>query len=148
MNPPFRTKMDHRPSEWVDTPTYFITICASGRGRGRNQLCTDAAPEILRSIEFYHKKNRWFCEYTVLMPDHVHLLLSFHENDLFAKVVGDWKRWLTRRCAIKWQENFFEHRLRNDESINSTALYMLNNPVRAGLIDDPQKWPWFWQPAA
>jgi putative transposase len=146
MNPPFRTKMDHHPSEWVNAPTYFITICTSERGR--NQLCAEAAPEILRSIELYNEKHRWFCEYAVLMPDHVHLLLSFHENDLFAKVIGDWKRWLTRRCAIKWQENFFEHRLRNAESINSTALYMMNNPVRAGLVDRPQKWPWIWQPSA
>jgi REP element-mobilizing transposase RayT len=112
--PPFRTKMDHRPLEWAAAPIYFITVCA--QERGRNQLCTGAAPEILRSIGFYNDKQRWWCEYAVLMPDHVHLLVSFPEISIYQKIVGDWKRWITQQHGVEWQENFFEHRLRNDES--------------------------------
>jgi putative transposase len=146
MNLPFRTKIDHRPLEWATAPVYFITICA--QERGNNQLCAGAAPEILRSIGFYNEKQRWWCEYAVLMPDHMHLLVSFPEISIYQKTVGDWKRWITRQHDIEWQENFFEHRLRNDENAQAKWMYLRENPVRAGLVDKAEDWPWFWQPCA
>jgi putative transposase len=146
MQLPFRTKTDHRPVDWVRDPIYFLTICT--QDRSRNQLCVDAAPEILRSIGFYNDRERWWCEYAVLMPDHVHLLMSFGETAIYHKIIGDWKRWITRQHDIVWQENFFEHRLRNDESAQAKWLYLRENPVRAGLVGKQEDWPWFWQPSA
>jgi putative transposase len=137
------SNLDHRSPEWVDVPTYFITICT--QDRGRNQLCTDSAQEILRSVEVYHEKQRWYCDLAVLMPDHAHFLLSFNQPEIYAKIVGDWKRWVNRHHGIRWQENFFEHRLRKEESLDQKARYIINNPVRAGLVKDAKDWPYFWQ---
>jgi len=146
MTLPFRTKMSHRPLDWALAPIYFITICT--KERGRNQLCLDPAPKILQSIAHYHEVGRWYCDYAVLMPDHVHLLLCFHETDSFAKIIGDWKRWIGKQHEIAWQENFFEHRLRNDENAQAKWLYLRENPVRAGLVARAEDWAWFWQPCA
>jgi putative transposase len=133
--------LDHRSPEWVDAPIYFLTICA--KERGVNQLCGKSALAILESIQFYHEKDRWYCDLAVLMPDHVHLLVSFHEMEFYAKIIGDWKQWGAHHCGITWQENFFEHRLRKEESLDQKGQYLINNPVRAGLVADSTEWPIF-----
>jgi putative transposase len=73
--------------------------------------------------------------------------VSFGISDGYTNVIGDWKRWITRHHKIGWQENFFEHRIRRDESLGEKAQYILNNPVRAGLVARTEDWSYFWRPA-
>ncbi len=76
------------------------------------------------------------------MPDHVHLLTTF--PTALAPIVRAWKRWTARTLGVIWQRDFFDHRLRGDEKLDETVFYILNNPVRAGLVDEWQKWPHVW----
>jgi putative transposase len=78
------------------------------------------------------------------MPDHVHLLVSMSPDHDLATTVGLWKRWLAKKHAIAWQFNFFDHRLRGDESADQKARYILANPVRAGLAEREEDWPYAW----
>jgi REP element-mobilizing transposase RayT len=80
------------------------------------------------------------------MPDHIHLLLSISPDQPMAKVIGLWKHWLAREHGVIWQPNFFDHRLRNEESINQKGDYILQNPVRAGLVGRAEDWPYVWMP--
>jgi REP element-mobilizing transposase RayT len=41
-----------------------------------------------------------------------------------------------------WQEGFFDHVLRNDESYTQKWNYVRENPVRAGLVGDAERWPY------
>ena len=41
-----------------------------------------------------------------------------------------------------WQRGFFDHVLRNDESYGNKWNYVKDNPVRAGLVSDPEKSPY------
>jgi REP element-mobilizing transposase RayT len=143
---PLRKRLDHKTPHWVnEAPIYFITVCAEPRKK--NHFCVPAlSPEILRSIRFYHEKEDWFCHLAVLMPDHVHLLLSFPDVSAFSEIIGNWKRWLNVNRSIHWQENFFEHRLRDDEIFAQKADYILQNPVRAGLIGNAKDWAYTWMP--
>jgi len=142
MNP--RKRLDHELPPWVDAQSdFFLTICADPRGR--NHFChRELGAAILDSIRFYNERENWYCEVAVLMPDHIHLLVSFPPGKKVSQVIALWKRWLTKTHKISWQRNFFDHRLRNDESANHKGDYLVNNPVRAGLIDDPMKWPYLW----
>jgi hypothetical protein len=36
-----------------------------------------------------------------------------------------WKRWTARQMGIEWQRDFFEHRLRSDESLREKTDYIL-----------------------
>jgi len=76
------------------------------------------------------------------MPDHVHLLLSFPQREKRVQtVVSNWKEWTAKALKIEWQRDFFEHRLRKEESFREKADYILANPVRAGFIDRAENWP-------
>jgi putative transposase len=41
-----------------------------------------------------------------------------------------------------WQPGFFDHLLRNDESYAAKWNYVVQNPVRRGLVAEPEKWPY------
>jgi putative transposase len=78
------------------------------------------------------------------MPDHVHLLVNISDENRISRIVGIWKAGVARSHNIRWQRNFFDHRLRGDESGEAKFQYILANPVRAGLIDDGLNWPYLW----
>jgi putative transposase len=136
--------LNHQSPDWARDAVYFVTLCA--KDRGANQLCGAISRSIIESIEYYHEKQRWFCHLALLMPDHAHFLLSFGNDEEIAKTVGDWKRWNSTHHRIAWQENFFDHRLRNDKNFQEKADYILQNPVRAGRVGDWKEWPYFWMP--
>jgi len=66
-----------------------------------------------------------------------------------SRVIGDWKRFHARNNAVKWQEGYFDHRLRDDERGEQPSAkmnYIRNNPVVAGLCRRPEDWPWIIDP--
>lgn len=80
------------------------------------------------------------------MPDHLHALVSFPQVESMPQVIRSWKHYLSKHQHIRWQRDFFDHRLRSNESHEEKLTYILNNPVRAGLILTPDKWPYVWTP--
>jgi hypothetical protein len=50
---------------------------------------------------------------------------------------------LTRAGRV-WQDESYDHILRGDESLRKKAMYILENPVRAGLAASPTEYRWLW----
>ena len=82
------------------------------------------------------------------MPDHLHAIVACPREEDLAKVVTAWKRFTAREAGVIWQRGFFDHRLRSDESLEEKARYIRMNPVRKGLVADPETWPYIWIPPA
>jgi putative transposase len=76
------------------------------------------------------------------MPDHLHMLATFGPNAGMKTVIRNWKRYLANHAGINWQRDFFDHRLRDDESDDEKANYILNNPVRGGFVTRFEDWPY------
>jgi REP element-mobilizing transposase RayT len=144
MELPQRRKLPHETPLWVDpqAETYFITV--NCQQRGTNPLATPAVAEpLLESVRFRNDRCLWFAHLFLVMPDHVHGLFSFPPSaHTVQETVSLWKRWTARQLGIVWQRDFFEHRLRSDESRREKADYILANPVRKGLVKEPREWPW------
>jgi putative transposase len=121
--------------------TYFITICCLERHR--NQLCHQAVAEtIFRTATMYDEQQKWYLTLLLLMPDHLHALVSIGGDNRLAKMIGNFKRATTKFSGVTWQRNFFDHRLRGDESLIGKGQYIRQNPVRAGLVADKDEWPY------
>jgi len=143
--PSLRPKLHHTPPPWVQSGvTFFVTICAAHRG---NQLLANraVADGLMSSIQTYQGARCW-CRLWLLMPDHVHGLLSLPSHESLAQVVGDWKRFTARRHRLEWQANFFDHRIRSVAELEEKIRYVRLNPVRGGLIENEADWPWLWSP--
>jgi REP element-mobilizing transposase RayT/cytochrome c553 len=142
---PQRKKLPHerrlglRPEDDI----FFITV-ACGQ-RGKNQLCySNVARAIFDSVEFRNRNSVWYARLVCLMPDYLHALISFPYERSMKQIVADWKRYLATQLKIEWQRGFFDHRFRKEESYMEKAEYIRANPIRAGLIKQPEEWSYFW----
>jgi len=100
------------------------------------------AEEVFGSAAFRVQSGQWWIEILLLMPDHIHLLAAPTGDHRLDQVVGDWKRWIAGHSDVRWQRGFFDHRLRPGEQADQKLDYIRQNPVRAGLVEEPDLWPW------
>lgn len=82
----------------------------------------------------------------LLMPDHLHAIIAFPREPGMKETITNWKRFLARSQKIKWQRDFFDHRLRDHHEETEKISYILMNPVRRGLCSQPEDWPWIFRP--
>ena len=142
---PKRKILPHEIPSWVkDGSEYFITICC--QPRGKNHLCNDNIFDLVtESLQISQKSGDLWIHLLVLMPDHLHSIMSFSPTIGMKRSISQWKRYVSANSPVAWQRDFFDHRLRQNESYIEKAHYIRMNPVRAGLVDDPAKWPFIWE---
>ncbi|MFZ5494577.1 MAG: transposase [Verrucomicrobiota bacterium] len=122
-----------------------MTVCCEQRGA--NQLCRPAAAEVLLgAARQHHQRQDWFLRQMLLMPDHVHASIAPAPDTILSRLIGDWKRYAAIKAGIRWQKNFFEHRLRGDEGRAEKAADIKANPARAGLCQSGEPWPFQIEP--
>jgi REP element-mobilizing transposase RayT len=141
---PVRKRLSHEVPLWVDPAkeSYFITI--SCKQRGRNQLALPSVGNgLLETIRHRNENLIWYAHVGLLMPDHIHMLISFPQSaKRLQTILSKWKEWTTKALGVSWHRDFFEHRLRQDESFRQKADYILHNPVRARLVKTAEEWPY------
>jgi REP element-mobilizing transposase RayT len=82
------------------------------------------------------------------MPDHLHLeLVGMSDHSNLTALLRDFKGASAAQARLRgfmnlWQKGFYDHVLRSIEAQDAVAWYILNNPVRAGLIKEIGEWPY------
>jgi REP element-mobilizing transposase RayT len=142
---PARKKLPHDVPPWVSAGNlFFVTVCAANRRV--NTLCLPTvAPQLLAAARAYQAREIWYARLFLLMPDHWHALLAFPPERTMRTVVTQWKSYTAKTlgaAGVRWQRDFFDHRLRGDESLDAKASYIRASPVRAGLVARAEEWPW------
>ncbi|WP_313415200.1 transposase [Stenotrophomonas sp.] len=86
----------------------------------------------------------------VVMPDHLHWLVQLRDGSL-ARLMGTLKsrssRLLGQQFGIEtplWQPSYFDHAVRHEDALRRHALYILGNPIRAGLASQLDEYPFAW----
>lgn len=76
----------------------------------------------------------------VIMPNHVHLLVAFRDDDLLWTQCTSWKRYTARQINRSlgqrgefWQVDQFDHLVRSPEQFEHYRRYIAENPRRAGV---------------
>jgi putative transposase len=81
------------------------------------------------------------------MPDHVHIVVEGTQDEVsLLKFINYYKQktgfWMSKnRPGRSWQKNFFDHIIRKDEGLLTVIRYILDNPVRKGLVSDWRDYP-------
>jgi len=146
---PNRTHLRRLDQAFSDstTPVFFITICTHRR---RPHLRDpQAANTIIDALRRAESRYDWRVGRYVVMPDHVHFFCAppTQKARSLSSFVGYWKRAsaarIRRLCRtdFRWQTEFLDHVLRGHESYAQKWEYVRANPVRAGLLDDPEAYP-------
>ena len=125
---------------YIGCNRYFITICTYNKKPtfGDNSLVTWLISSLKEKSESFGFKIWTYC----FMPDHLHLLIEGKELDSDMKqFISSYKQhtgfyYKKKTGQSLWQINFYEHVLRKEEDTINIAEYIMNNPVRKGLVDN------------
>lgn len=145
----YRRNLPHIQKDYFP---HFITFVT------KNRLIL---PEWARSIVFdccmYGHEKKYKLYAAVVMPDHVHLVLTplvdTSNSSIFSlhKILRSTKSFAARRINTRlgtqklWQEESFDRVLRSSESFDAKLAYILANPVRKGLVTIPEDYRWLWR---
>ena len=126
--------------------TFFVT---TGTSMGRRLLQSERNAvlliDVLRSLV---AEGKFELHDFVVMPDHLHLLLTVHNGMTIEKamqlVKGRFSHRLSHEFGYKgevWQRGFSELQVMNRESLESHRDYIARNPVKAGLVASADEFP-------
>ena len=81
------------------------------------------------------------------MPDHQHMILTgTHDDSDLWEVVARYKQrsgfWMSKHTpTMQWQKDFYDHVIRAHEEVVAQVRYVLDNPVRSGLVSSWREYP-------
>jgi REP element-mobilizing transposase RayT len=104
------------------------------------------AAVLFDAVAFRQRAGRWYVHLLLLMPDHLHALITCPREEEMKKVMANFKEIAAKQAGVAWQRDFFDHRLRTKDSFQDKAGYILMNPVRKGLIENHEQWSYIWLP--
>ena len=122
-----------------DRPIH-VTICADQK---KNMFNLDVNAkiiinELLKTAKDFKFRILCYC----LMPDHLHVVISPGESNLsLSKFLNIFKGRTTTLFRKKkglgkiWQRSAFDHIIRAGEDLKIIIEYIMNNPVRKGIVE-------------
>ncbi|MGA9670556.1 MAG: transposase [Terracidiphilus sp.] len=82
----------------------------------------------------------------VLMPEHVHLLINEPQSILLAQLLKAVKQITSRKLRGRrekfWQARYHDSSVRGDAARSKVIRYIHRNPVKRGLVEKAEQWPW------
>jgi putative transposase len=140
--PPPGKHSDGKVFVWIDRyldsartgPTYLL----------RREIAELVVGAIHRGVSLGHYELRAW----VLMANHVHVLLLplISPSRLMQSIKGYTARQanliLGQTGRTFWQAESYDHWVRDDVELERIVAYIENNPVKAGIVDSPEKYTW------
>jgi len=133
------------PSNYLGFGAYLVTVCT--KHRQPIFISPEIVEPLVCSLSEQALKHSFNVHAYCFMPDHCHFLLAgLNPNARLSPAVRAFKGQSTvllRRFGFHavWQKGFHDHVIRNSDDLSSSMAYILENPVKAGLVKHPQDWP-------
>jgi REP-associated tyrosine transposase len=127
--------------------TFFVTTRTSmGRRLLQSERNAMLFVDVLRS---YVTDGKFQVHDFVVMPDHVHLLLTVGSDMTIERAMQFIKGGFSHRLKKEfgysgevWQRGFSEVRIQDKQSFLRHREYIAENPMKAGLVESPEKFPY------
>jgi putative transposase len=133
--------------DYTGIQRYFLTICTVDRA-----ACFIAAEAVKLAVDQILRiatQEAMAIPVYLLMPDHAHLLVD-GENaaadlTLFMKLAKQHSGFEFKKKYGKqlWQKGYYEHVLRDAEKSEEVIEYIVSNPVRGKLVENPDDYPYW-----
>ena len=143
----YRRKLPHH--QWEDK-TYFITFSTYKRG-----YLTAGSRDLILKTCLAGNGRLFELHAAVVMPDHVHIMLTPLADENGTISIPEITQAIKSTSAHRvnkyvgqkgkvWQDESFDRAMREVENVRGKMEYMLGNPVRAGLVQNPFDYKWLW----
>ena len=130
--------------------SHFVTFTCYRRLRHLND--TAIRDLVVAMLEQMRRRFRLRVYGFVVMPEHVHLLVSEPERALLANAIQSFKIAVSRRSSARrmldgrrsalWQKRYYDRNIRGHSDFVEKLRYIHRNPVKRGLAERPQNWKW------
>ncbi len=130
------------PTRSARPGTFFVTT--STHARRRLFQVSANADLLLETLQHYRVQRLYKLHAFVVMPDHLHLLLTPQTITLersMQLIKGGFSHRLTSRLPV-WQRGFTDHRIRDRTDFETRRTYIHQNPVRAVLVTAAELYPY------
>jgi len=129
-----------------DRPIH-VTICTDNKEKIFNSEANAkiVINELLKTVKDLKFRILCYC----LMPDHLHVIISPGESTIpLSKFLNVFKG---RTAAVFkdkenlrkiWQRPAFDHVIRTEEDLRAIIEYIRNNPVRKGIVENANDYPY------
>lgn len=124
---------------------------------GPDWLKNSQIAELVSNSLHFFDEQRYDLLAFCLMINHVHVVLTplLKAEDRYYSLAqimhsikgytaGKGNQVLGREGAF-WQHESYDHYVRDKDELERVLAYVVNNPVKAGLVTDPHAWPWTYQ---
>jgi len=81
------------------------------------------------------------------MPNHIHVVVEPLVSKKLSEIIHSWKSFVAKeankhlgRTGEFWQTEYYDHLIRDEAEYVHALRYVMENPIKAGLV----KWPWVW----
>jgi putative transposase len=160
---PLRRPIDHAltiqrralPHWQMGGATYYLTFRLQGIPR---QVKSLSMPErfIVRDALLHYHRVKWDVHLLTVMPDHAHALVTprelapgkWHSLSVILQSIKGYSARLINiergRTGRLWQSESFDRIVRDEAEFDEKAIYILNNAVKAGLVEDGWMYEGFW----
>ena len=122
---------------------------ALDQGHGECMLNRPEVAALLRDALRHFDGDRYDLHGWVIMPNHVHVLVTLRGQNTLSGVVHSWKSYtaqqanqLLGRDGAFWNVDYFDRFMRDEKHFAATLDYIHLNPVKAGLCAEPGDWQW------
>ena len=120
---------------------YSVTkCCAHGF-----QLTPEQKESTLHAILNTRERGHILLHAFVIMTDHLHLLITLKGRRSLSNVMREVTRYASisaTEIPIQWQKSFYDHKVRDYETVTELVSYIENNPCRKNLATLPNDWQW------
>ena len=133
---------------------YFFTVNILER---KKSLLVDYIDELRQAIRYTKRKKPFHINAWVVLPDHMHCMWTLPNGDsdysgrlseikkTFSKSIPKTEYLSNTRPRRNersiWQHRFWEHTIRDEVDYQRPMDYLHYNPVKHGLVDTVQQWP-------
>lgn len=134
--------------------TLFFTVALADRG---SSVLLDHIDVLREAFRRTRLERPFLIDACVILPDHLHTVWTLPEGDFdfstrwsvikarFSRRVGVGHRrqsHIARRERGVWQRRFWEHHVRGPDEFGAVILYCHTNPVKHGLVERAEDWPY------
>lgn len=144
--------------EWREELQFLEKAKAEAKRRGQIEDLLDKGlgttwllqPNIAASVEqalLHFDGDRYRLHAWVVMPNHVHVLLTPETDRSLAQIMHSWKsftakvaNWILQRSGAFWQDEYFDRFVRDEIHFHTAKSYIERNPVNARLCEAADEW--------
>lgn len=123
--------------------------CYEDAGHGSCLLREPACAAMVQTALLHFDGERYRLLEWCVMPNHVHVLMHCCFGTSLGEIVRSWKTFTARNINALtgtggkfWALDYHDRYIRDLNHLADARVYIRNNPVKAGLCEKPEAWPW------